>query len=175
MSKQISKLLSLVLRHRPEAIGVTLDSHGWVEMGVLQEALQANGYTITNDEIHQVVRNCEKQRFTIRDGRIRANQGHSLGVDLDYQPRDPPTVLFHGTAERFLVSIQVEGIRKMSRLHVHLSSDLETARKVGMRHGRPAILLVDSETMAKDGLKFFLSENGVWLTEEVPVKYIGFP
>ena len=169
---RISKFLSLVLRHKPETIGIELDSNGWVSIPVLLAALAANGRAISREELEKIVQENDKQRFAIQDGRIRANQGHSISVSLDLEPTIPPASLYHGTATRFLASILGSGLKKMNRQHVHLSADKVTARKVGIRHGKPAILKIDASQMTQDGFQFFLSNNGVWLTDSVAPRYI---
>lgn len=173
---KISKFLSLVLRHQPEKIGITLDNAGWVLVAELLKACNAAGFSITQQELENVVRTSDKQRFAFSDDRqmIRANQGHSVAVKLDYLPLTPPEVLYHGTATRFLDSIKAQGLVKGKRLHVHLSSDEATAIKVGSRHGKPVVLIIESSRMHKDGLIFYQSENGVWLTEHIPPAYIKF-
>ncbi|MEM1367106.1 MAG: RNA 2'-phosphotransferase [Cyanobacteria bacterium P01_H01_bin.15] len=169
---RVSKLLSLVLRHKPEDIGIALDSQGWVSVPTLLNALAANGHAILPEELEQVVRENDKQRFTIRDGRIRANQGHSVEVFLSLNAATPPDSLYHGTATRFLTSILQSGLQKMNRHHVHLSADKIMAQKVGTRHGKPVILKVDAVKMSQDGQLFFLSDNGVWLTDSVSPQYL---
>jgi putative RNA 2'-phosphotransferase len=171
---RISKFLSLVLRHRPERVGLTVDEAGWVSVTVLLQACSQHGFPLTLDELQEVVVNNDKSRFAFSsDGAfIRANQGHSISVNLGYEPVTPPEYLFHGTADRFLPSIQEQGLLKRQRHHVHLSSDEETAHRVGQRHGRPAVLKVDSGAMERDGYLFYLSENGVWLTDRVPSQYL---
>jgi putative RNA 2'-phosphotransferase len=172
-----SKFLSLVLRHEPERIGIQLDASGWVEVETLLTALSRHGNPISRTELNEVVETNEKKRYAFsEDGlRIRASQGHSVEVTLGYVPQTPPEQLFHGTATRFLPSIRAEGLIKGARHHVHLSADAETAHKVGQRHGKPAILTVQTQAMLSAGHAFFLSENGVWLTEHVPVAFIEFP
>jgi uncharacterized protein (TIGR02452 family) len=172
-----SKFLSLVLRHSPEQIGIQLDASGWVEVEELLSALTRHGAPISRADLEEVVATNEKKRFAFsEDGlRIRASQGHSVEVALGYIPQSPPERLFHGTATRFLPSIRAEGLIKGERHHVHLSADADTAHKVGQRHGRPATLTVQAHAMKDAGHAFFLSENGVWLTEHVPVKYLEFP
>lgn len=173
---RVSKFLSLVLRHRPEEVGVTLDREGWVSVSTLLEALGAHGLRLTLGELREVVRSNDKQRFSFSaDGlRIRASQGHSLKVELGYEPLEPPPTLYHGTAERFLASIRQQGLLKGRRHHVHLSEQETTAHAVGKRYGRPVILEIASGAMHADGHAFFRSANGVWLTEHVPVRYISF-
>jgi putative RNA 2'-phosphotransferase len=173
---KISKFLSLVLRHKPEKIGLTLDQTGWALVSELLDACKAAGFSITPEELEEVVRTSDKQRFAFSDDRlmIRANQGHSIAVKLDYQALAPPAVLYHGTATRFLDSIKEQGLLKGKRHHVHLSSDEATAIKVGSRHGKPIVLLIESGRMYQDGLVFYQSANGVWLTEHIPTAYIKF-
>jgi len=172
-----SKFLSLVLRHKPEIIGIELDAQGWISVSELLRALSTSTFPLSRTELQEVVRSNDKQRFSFSpDGsRIRASQGHSLTVDLGYERAAPPTILFHGTAERFLASIRQEGLVKGQRHHVHLSAETEIALNVGQRYGKPVVLSIASERMNKDGHLFFRSTNGVWLTECVPVEYIEFP
>jgi putative RNA 2'-phosphotransferase len=174
---RISKLLSLVLRHKPEEIGIVLDSAGWVDVEVLLAALAAHGRGITLDQLRHVVETSDKKRFAFsEDGRrIRASQGHSVEVELGYQPATPPDRLFHGTVEKFVASIREHGLVKGARHHVHLSVDEETATKVGSRRGRAVILTIDAAGMVREGFVFFVSANGVWLTEAVPARFIRFP
>ena len=171
---EISKFISLILRHKPEAIGISLDSHGWADVNELIEgvAKQNKGFNMTM--LEEIVRTDNKQRYSFNDDKtkIRANQGHSVKVDVELEEKEPPAILYHGTATRFLGSITKQGLLPMSRLYVHLSKDMETATKVGTRHGSPVILEVDAEKMYKDGYKFYLSDNGVWLTKEVPSIYL---
>lgn len=170
-----SKFLSLVLRHQPEIIGLSLDDAGWADIDVLIRLSQPHR-PLTRALIEQVVEENSKQRFAIsEDGRrIRANQGHSIEVELGLQPLAPPTRLYHGTATRFVDAIRREGLVKRSRQHVHLSADADTATAVGARHGKPAVLIVRAGEMAAAGHAFFRSENGVWLTDAVPVGFIDF-
>ena len=160
-----SKRLSYVLRHAPDSVGLTLDAAGWVDVDALLEAL---GWT--RAELEQVVASNDKRRFALDETgtRIRASQGHSVAVDLGYAARTPPPVLFHGTAERNLPAIEAEGLRPGRRHAVHLSPDAVTARAVGARHGRPVVLRVDAEAMARDWAVFTRSANGVWLVDAVP-------
>jgi putative RNA 2'-phosphotransferase len=173
---KISKFLSLVLRHQPEKIGLSLDESGWTSVERLIEASRKHGVEFTLEELHNVVANNDKKRFSLsEDGLlIRANQGHSIEVELGYDPITPPEILYHGTAERFLNSIKQQGLVKGKRHHVHLSADTDTAVKVGQRHGKPVILTVKAGSMEQAGFVFYLSANGVWLTEHVPVQYLGF-
>ena len=171
-----SKFLSLVLRHHPERIGITLDEQGWVEIDDLLAAANQSGRKLTRQLLERVIRENDKQRFAVSsDGtRIRANQGHSVEVDLGLQPIQPPNMLYHGTVARFLDSIQASGLERGSRQYVHLSPDVETARKVGQRRGKPVILVVEAGRMWQDGHSFYQSENGVWLTDAVPAEYLRF-
>ena len=177
---RISRYLSYVLRHRPDELGLQLDDGGWIDVDVLLAACAANGRRITNDDLAWVVAHNDKGRFAFDGGRlrIRATQGHSVPVELGYEPAEPPELLFHGTAERFLESIRREGLVRGSRHHVHLSADAGTAKEVGTRHGRPAVLEVRAGDMARVGHVFFLATNGVWLTDAVPsdfLREIGAP
>lgn len=179
MSKQhttISKFLSLVLRHQPETIGVALDPEGWIEIIELLTAAAAHGTQISRTLLDEIVANSDKQRFAISaDGqRIRANQGHSVEVDLKLSPVEPPEELFHGTVDKFLDSIRRSGLVKGARQHVHLSADRATAEKVGERRGQPVILGIAAGKMQRAGHTFYRSENGVWLTEAVPAEYLTF-
>ena len=173
---RVSKFLSLVLRHQPGKVGVTLDREGWVSVTTLLEALGAHGLRLTLDELREVVRSNDKQRFSFSpDGlKIRASQGHSVEVELGYEPQPPPPTLYHGTAERFLSSIKQTGLSKGRRHHVHLSEQEATAVAVGKRYGRPVILEIASGAMHAEGHTFFRSANGIWLTEHVPARYISF-
>lgn len=170
-----SKFLSLVLRHQPEVIGLSLDDSGWADIDTLIRLSQPHK-PLTRALIEQVVEENSKQRFAISDDgrRIRANQGHSIEVDLGFVPVTPPTLLYHGSATRFVDAIRREGLVKRSRQHVHLSADADTATAVGARHGKPAVLIVRAGDMAAAGHAFFRSENGVWLTDAVPVRFIDF-
>lgn len=176
-SVRISKFLSLVLRHAPEKAGLRLDGAGWVAVDDLLAGCARAGAPITRAQLEEVVRSSDKQRFAFSpDGvRIRANQGHSVEVRLDYAAQTPPEVLYHGTATRFVGAIREQGLVKGARHHVHLSADEETARKVGQRHGKPVVLQVRSGEMSREGREFLLSANGVWLTESVPAAWLIFP
>ncbi len=173
-----SKFLSLVLRHRPEVIGVQLDSEGWVAIDRLLEAARQHGKSLTLELLHEVVATNDKQRFALsEDGlQIRASQGHSVaGVDLQLPPVEPLEQLYHGTIPAFLPGIRQQGLLKRSRHHVHLSADEATAVKVARRRGQPIILAIASGAMHAAGHMFYLSANGVWLTESVPISFITFP
>lgn len=174
---RVSKFLSKHLRHQPERIGLALASGGWVEVADLLRACSAHGMSISRDELDEVVRTNDKKRFSFDETgtRIRANQGHTTEVDLDLVPTEPPERLFHGTAERSLDPIFASGLLKLARHHVHLSADVETARKVGARHGRPVVLTVAAGEMHRAGFEFFVSANGVWLVEHVPPRFLHGP
>ncbi|WP_294822272.1 RNA 2'-phosphotransferase [uncultured Flavobacterium sp.] len=174
-TKQISKLLSYVLRHNPESIGIALDAGGWADVGLLLEKINESGTKIDAAVLNHVVETSSKNRFAYNDAkdRIRASQGHSVVIELGYEPLSPPEILYHGTAAQNVDAILKEGIHKGSRHHVHLSLDRETAVNVGGRHGKPVVLEVTALEMHNDGYEFFLSENGVWLTDNVPVGYVG--
>ena len=172
-----SKFMSLVLRHEPKRIGLVLDEQGWADIGELIERAGAHGMALTREVIAEVVATSDKQRFAIDETgqRIRANQGHSVEIDLGLEPSEPPTLLFHGTGEKSVAAIRTEGLKPGHRQHVHLSRDEETAIKVGSRHGRPVVLRIAAGRMRERGHAFFLSTNGVWLTDCVPSQFIQFP
>ncbi|MGO4291348.1 RNA 2'-phosphotransferase [Chitinophaga sp. RAB17] len=172
--KSISKFLSLILRHSPEKIQLTLDAHGWADVATLLKQCQAHGQRFTFAELETVVAENDKQRFSFNEDktRIRANQGHSLEVALDLPLATPPEFLYHGTVPKFMQEIRARGLQKMNRHHVHLSENLDTATSVGNRRGAAKILRILSGQMHRDGIPFYLSVNGVWLTDEVPPKYI---
>lgn len=173
-SDKLSVFISLVLRHKPEAAGICLDEHGWADVDELLKGINDTGRTIDMDILEEIVRTDNKQRYSFNEDKtlIRANQGHSIPVDVELEEKKPPQYLFHGTAERFLDAIMAEGLKPMSRLYVHLSKNKETAVKVGKRHGKPVVLKIRAEEMYNDGSKFYLSENGVWLTKAVDRRYI---
>lgn len=175
--RRTAKFLSLILRHDPGAAGVTLDKNGWVEVPVLLEGLSSHGHPITLDDLVSIVVSDEKGRYAMTEDRskIRANQGHSVGVDLGLVPVMPPPFLYHGTGEQSVDVIRADGLKKMSRDHVHLSYDVGTALKVGKRHGKPVVLVVRAGDHHAEGGVYYQSENGVWLTESVPVKYLENP
>lgn len=171
----VSKYLAKYLRHAPEELGLTLQPGGWVPVDDLLAASKKHGFAISYDELIECVETNDKRRFSF-DGSgdlIRANQGHSVEVDLQLEECEPPEVLYHGTVERFLKSIMSDGLNQGKRHHVHLSKDIETATKVGARRGRPLILKIDAKRMRQDGHTFFLSTNGVWLTAFVPTEYLS--
>ena len=169
--------MSYVLRHKPDAIGITLDPNGWAGVDDLLAAFQRDGKRYTREVIDRAVAENDKQRFEFsEDGtRIRARQGHSVKVDLGYEPAVPPDVLFHGTATRNLDSVREKGLLKMNRHHVHLSTSKETMLAVAQRHGKPVILEVEAKRMHADGFEFFVTENDVWLVDAVPPTYLNLP
>ena len=171
---KVSKFLSLILRHKPETIGLVLDEQGWADVDTLIELARQKGTQINRSILEQVVAENDKKRFTFNEdlSKIRANQGHSVAVNLALTPQQPPEYLYHGTATRFLDSILHQGLIKQNRNHVHLSSDRSTAIKVGRRHGTPVVLKIQAAKMYQDDFVFFLSKNNVWLTDSVPPKYI---
>jgi putative RNA 2'-phosphotransferase len=177
MSEKVSKFLSYVLRHCPDDIGLTLDSKGWASIADLIERSKTASIQLSEDIIREVIRSSDKQRFSLSDDgkRIRANQGHSVNVDLGLEPKQPPEILFHGTTTRFLDMIRSEGLKPMSRQHVHLSPDEITAKAVGQRHGKVVIIRVRSGEMWRSGIRFYLSANGVWLTERVAAGFLELP
>lgn len=170
----LGKFLSLVLRHHPEAAGVTLDEHGWADVDELLAGARSTGRKIDRETLERIVRENSKQRYSLNENhtKIRANQGHSIQVDVELRQANPPDVLYHGTAVRFLEGIKRDGITKQGRQYVHLSKDEATAISVGGRHGKPAVLRIDARKMAEDGVIFYLSENGVWLCDSVAWKYV---
>ena len=172
--KKLSKFLSLVLRHRPEVIDLQLDAQGWADTQELIAQCQAHGKSLNLEILQQVVSQNDKKRFAFNEdgSKIRASQGHSIHIDLGYTPMQPPATLFHGTATHFLSSIMAQGLIKGKRHHVHLSANQETALQVGQRHGKPVILEVAAQAMQQAGHVFYLSENGVWLTEAVPSAFL---
>ena len=198
--KNTSKFISLILRHKPETIGITLDEHGWADVEELIEGInrtgghfpdkqgraderklieginRTGGHFLDMKVLEEIVASDEKQRYSFNEDHtlIRANQGHSIPVDVELEKKTPPDVLWHGTGEKFVDSINAQGLIPKSRLYVHLSSDIETAKKVGSRHGRPVICEIDCKRMAQDGYLFFESVNHVWLTKKVPVQYLNW-
>lgn len=168
-----SRFLSLVLRHKPEEAGITLDEHGWANVDELVKGLSRR-LPFSPKMLEEIVETDAKGRYSFNEDHtlIRANQGHSVLVDIELEEKVPPATLYHGTAKRFLDSIMEQGLVPKSRLYVHMSSDKETAIKVGRRHGTPAVLAINASAMHKAGIKFFVSKNGVWLTKHVPPNYI---
>lgn len=174
---KISKYLAKHLRHQPERLGLTLGAGGWVGIDELLDACAAAGFAVSRAELEEVVRTSDKQRFSFDEAgtAIRANQGHSVSVDLGLEPVVPPALLYHGTGAGSVETILREGLRRMGRHHVHLSPDAETARRVGARHGRPVVLTVDAAAMHAAGAVFLRSANDVWLTDTVPPRYLRRP
>jgi putative RNA 2'-phosphotransferase len=174
--KNTSKFLSLVLRHSPETIGLQLDTNGWANVDELIKQCNTNQQRMDYDLLLEVVETNDKKRFAFNEDntKIRASQGHSISIELDLKPIEPHNFLYHGTVEKFLHAIQVEGLKKMSRQYVHLSNDIETAIKVASRRGKPIILKINAPKMFADGFQFYRSENGVWLTDFVPVEYFEY-
>lgn len=171
----LSVFLSLILRHKPEEIGLTLDRYGWANIDELIEKVSASGRTISREILEEIVRTDDKNRYSFNDDKkkIRANQGHSIPVDVQLKKVIPPDKLYHGTATKFLEGIKKSGINSAKRLYVHLSQDIETAKIVGSRHGNPVVLEINAKEMNRHGVEFFLSENGVYLTKRVDYKYIS--
>ena len=171
--QETSKFISLILRHKPETIGITLDEHGWANVDELIAGISRT-HEINREILEEIVRTDNKQRYSFNEDKtlIRANQGHSIPVDVELEEVEPPKYLYHGTGVKFRESIDAEGLKPKSRLYVHLSGDTATAKNVGQRHGKPIIYKVDAGAMHEDGYKFFLSVNGVWLTKEVPKQYL---
>lgn len=171
---KLSKYLARHLRHQPEALGLTLEPGGWVAVDALLAAMARHGVAISRANLEEIVARNNKQRFAFDETgqRIRASQGHSVLVDLQLTPLSPPEALYHGTSQATVAVILRDGLRKMRRQHVHLTAEIATALNVGSRHGAPAVLLVDAAAMAGDGYQFYRSENGVWLTESVPPRYL---
>ncbi|MDZ7958488.1 MAG: RNA 2'-phosphotransferase [Aulosira sp. DedQUE10] len=171
---KISKFLSKYLRHTPEDIGIKLAPGGWVAINELLTACAKNKFLITRQELELVVELNDKQRFSFDSTGtlIRANQGHSVEVDLQLEPDVPPDVLYHGTAKKSVELILQTGLSKMSRHHVHLSKDIATAQNVGARHGKPVVFAVDAAAMHQAGYNFYCSDNGVWLVDNVPLEYL---
>ena len=174
--KHISKFLSLILRHNPDKIGIELNENGWAEVQELLQKAQRHQPKLDEALLQQIVATNDKKRFAFNEDKtkIRASQGHSVKIDLDYSPKQPPGFLYHGTVPKFMEAIRENGLLKMSRHHVHLSHERDTAIKVGSRRGKAIILTVRSGTMHADGMVFFQSQNGVWLTDTVAPKYIEF-
>lgn len=173
--RNTSKFISLILRHKPEVIGISLDEHGWADVEDLIAGVnRSEGHFLDMDTLEEIVRTDEKQRYSFNADHtlLRANQGHSIPVDVELEEKIPPDVLWHGTGEKYVSSIDEQGLIPKSRLYVHLSSDVATAKKVGSRHGKPVIYQVDCRKMTEDGFHFYLSANKVWLTKSVPAKYL---
>ena len=168
-----SKFLSLVLRHKPDTIGISLDEHGWANVSELIESISKTR-PFDMEMLEKIVQTDNKQRYSFNDDKtlIRANQGHSISVDVELKKVTPPDILWHGTAEKYVHSIEREGLIPKSRLYVHLSNDMDTAKKVGARHGKVVIFQIHSKQMHEDGYEFYKSVNGVWLTKKVPLNYL---
>ena len=175
--KTISKFLSLILRHQPDVAGVILDENGWVDVDELLRGMKNAGRNVTREQLEEVVTTNDKQRFLFDETgtRIRANQGHSVEVELGYEPAEPPRILYHGTPEQAVSPIQQQGLTRQKRHHVHLHQDSSLASTVGQRRGRPVVLTVRSGEMQQAGFEFFVTPNQVWLTDHVPAEYIDFP
>ena len=171
---KLSVFISLVLRHKPDAAGITLDEHGWANVQELLDGINNTKRKIDIGSLEEIVRTDNKQRYSFNEDKtlIRANQGHSIPVDVELKEEMPLEFLYHGTADRFIKSIMEEGLKPMSRLYVHLSKDIETANKVGKRHGKPVILKVYSGRMYREGIKFYFSENGIKKKKKVDAKYL---
>lgn len=171
---RISKFLSLILRHNPEKIGLKLDEHGWADVEELLAASAKNGNAFMREELEKVVAENDKKRFAFDETgtKIRANQGHSIRVEIEFEQKTPPEILYHGTTEKNVGAILEKGLKKMRRHHVHLSPDVETAGKVGSRRGKPVILEIDAGRMKEEGFTFYISANGVWLVDEVPPQFM---
>lgn len=176
MSKKdrLSVFISLILRHKPETIGIKLDDYGYADVNELIEKINNTGRNINIEILEQIVKEDNKQRYSFNDDRskIRANQGHSINVNVELRELEPPRFLYHGTATRFLDNIKKEGIVSKSRLYVHLSNDIDTAVQVGKRHGVPVVLKINTGKMYENGYKFYLSENNIWLCKYIPFEYV---
>ncbi|UUC44138.1 RNA 2'-phosphotransferase [Flavobacterium cerinum] len=170
----ISKFLSLVLQHQPKTIGIKLDQNGWTNVDELIENANSNGIKFDRETLNYIVATNTKKRFAFNEtlDKIRASQGHSVEIELGYTNQKPPEILYHGTGEKSVQSIIDTGLERRNRQHVHLSSDIETAIKVGQRHGKPFVFKVLAGQMYNDNFQFFISDNGVWLTDNVPTKYL---
>lgn len=175
--RKISKFLSLILRHKPEIVGITLDRQGWADTRELLAKLHYKGFQIDLEQLKKIVATNDKKRFSLSEdySKIRAAQGHSFQVDLGLLTLEPPEILYHGTAVSNLPSIREQGIHKRGRHHVHLSRDIATATNVGSRHGKPVVLEIRTGEMHRQGIEFFLSENDIWLTDHIPPEFITFP
>jgi putative RNA 2'-phosphotransferase len=171
--KETSKFMSLILRHKPETIGISLDEHGWANADELIAGINKI-HPLDMKLLEKIVAEDEKQRYSFNEDKtlIRANQGHSIPVDVELENKIPPDILWHGTGEKYVASIDLMGLIPKSRLYVHLSLDYDTAVKVGSRHGKPCVYQVEAKKMSDDGYDFFVSANGIWLTKTVPVDYL---
>lgn len=175
-SNSLGKFISYILRHHPETVGIEVDEHGWADTEDLINGI-AKTRNFNMQMLEEIVRTDSKQRYSFNEDKtlIRANQGHSIPVDVELEQKNPPEILWHGTAEKYVESINQIGLIRKSRLYVHLSKDYETAKTVGSRHGKPSVYQVNAKKMAADGYPFYLSVNGVWLTKEVSVRYLSIP
>ncbi len=171
---KLGRYISLILRHHPEAIGIELNQHGWADVQELIAGIAKDNPGFNMEILEEIVATNNKKRYSFNEDKtkIRANQGHSVQVDVELEEKEPPEILWHGTAEKYVESIDAQGLISKNRLYVHLSKDVETARNVGQRHGKVVIYRVNTGQMHRAGYKFFLSVNGVWLTERVPVQYL---
>lgn len=171
---KISRYMSLVLRHKPEVIGISLDEHGWAVVDDLINGIAKNNEGFDMKTLEEIVKTDSKQRYSFNDDKtlIRANQGHSIPVDVELEEKEPPEFLYHGTGEKYVSSILEQGLIPKSRLYVHLSKDIETAKNVGRRHGKEVVFKIATHKMYLDGYKFYLSINGIWLTKKVPLQYM---
>jgi putative RNA 2'-phosphotransferase len=171
---RISKFLSMVLRHKPETIGLSPDKNGWVDATSLIEKMNEHGFNVTAEIIEHIVATNNKKRFMLDETKtmIRASQGHSIEIDLGLQEKEPPEYLYHGTGEKSVGSILANGLERRNRQHVHLSSDIQTATVVGKRHGNPKVFIIAAKTMKAEGFSFYLSDNNVWLVDKVPASYL---
>lgn len=171
---KMGKYISLILRHKPELINLKIDEHGWANVDDLLKGINNSGRYISKEILDIIVNTNNKKRYQYNNDhtKIRANQGHSIKVDVELQEKVPPNILYHGTAQKYLDKIRESGIRKMNRLYVHLSKDIETAINVGKRHGQPIVLVINTEAMIKDGFKFYYSNNGVWLCDDIDYSYV---
>lgn len=169
-----SRLLSFILRHHPEKIGIELDEHGWANVDELLAGMGTKGRPMSMEILQEIVRSDAKGRYSFNEDKtlIRANQGHSIPVDVELEKLTPPAILYHGTGEKNVASINVHGLLPRGRLYVHLSSDIPTARIVGARHGKPVVYTIDADRMHKNGIDFYRSVNGVWLAKHVPPDYL---
>jgi putative RNA 2'-phosphotransferase len=174
-NSKLSKFMSFILRHRPDAIGLALDPQGWASIDELVLKGNVPGNSFSREDLMHVIETSEKSRFSLSaDGQyVRAAQGHSVAVNLGLSLQEPPTLLYHGTAKRFLRSILAKGLKPQARQQVHLSVDEATARLVGQRHGNPVVLTVEARCMHAEGFQFFVADNGVWLTDHVPSEFLG--
>lgn len=170
---EIGRFLCFILRHKPDAVGITLDEHGWASVEELIRAVSRT-HPMNMELLEEIVRTDDKMRYSFNEDKtlIRANQGHSVPVDVELERREPPSILYHGTGEKYVSSIDAQGLLPRSRLYVHLSEEYGTAVTVGERHGRALVYTVDAMRMHEDGYEFFRSVNGVWLTKHVPVQYL---